>query len=215
MNVNFLIADFERKSQTLRHCFFHALCKYNFNLNVSLPQSESNTWARQVYPGCQRHPFVLYGPWERSVDGAMRFPNHRHIIQEIIFLITKRQESFIVYNSSKLSLNCLSGTLKVFVFVKIAESKLTWTVEAISVKSLLTNTEIRAIGVVAVSPVMALSEILLTLVYICWINRKPKLSGSIVEVDSAGVIPRECECYVQLQLHSSGLSVFTVSSITI
>lgn len=126
MNVNFLIADFERKSQTLRHCFFHALCKYNFKLNVSLPQSESNTWARQVYPGCQRHPFVLYGPWERSVDGAMRFPNHRHIIQEIIFLITKRQESFIVYNSSKLSLNCLSGTLKVFVFVKIYSWKQTY-----------------------------------------------------------------------------------------
>ena len=120
------------------------------------------------------NPFVLCGPWKRSVDGAMRFPNHRHIIQEIsleiIFLNTKRQESFIVYNSSKLSLNCLSGTLKVFVFVKIAESKLTWTVEAISVKSLLTNTEIRAISVVAISPVMALSEILLTLVYICWIN---------------------------------------------
>ena len=117
------------------------------------------------------NPFVLCGPWKRSVDGAMRFPNHRHIIQEIsleiIFLNTKRQESFIVYNSSKLSLNCLSVTLK---SICIRESKLTWTVEAISVQSLLTNTEIRAISVVAISPVMALSEILLTLVYICWIN---------------------------------------------
>ena len=48
------------------------------------------------------NPFVLCGPWKRSGDGAIRFPNHRHIIQEIsleiIFLKTKRQESFTVYN---------------------------------------------------------------------------------------------------------------------
>ena len=44
------------------------------------------------------NPFVLCGPWKRSGDGAMRFPNHRHIIQDIFGnYILKHEETRIFH----------------------------------------------------------------------------------------------------------------------